>query len=43
MHLAELNTVGRLVASTDDPRVAEFMAALDRINGMGKRMPGLCG
>ena len=39
MHLAELN-VGRLVASTDDPRVAEFMAALDRINGMGKRMPG---
>ena len=39
MHLAELN-VGRLVAPTDDPRVAEFMAALDRINGMGKRMPG---
>ncbi len=39
MHLAELN-IGRLVASTDDPRVAEFMAALDRINGLGKRMPG---
>ncbi|MDF0599230.1 DUF3291 domain-containing protein [Psychromarinibacter sp. C21-152] len=39
MHLAELN-VGRLVAPTDDPRVAEFMAALDRINGLGKRMPG---
>jgi hypothetical protein len=39
MHLAELN-IGRLVADTDDPRVAEFMAALDRINGMGKRMPG---
>jgi hypothetical protein len=38
-HLAELN-VGRLIAPTDDPRVAEFMAALDRINGMGKRMPG---
>ena len=38
-HLAELN-VGRLVAPTDDPRVAEFMANLDRINGMGKRMPG---
>jgi hypothetical protein len=38
-HLAELN-VGRLVAPTDDPRVAEFMQALDRINGMGKRMPG---
>lgn len=39
MHLAELN-IGRLVAPTDDPRVAEFMSALDRINGMGKRMPG---
>jgi hypothetical protein len=38
-HLAELN-VGRLVAPTDDPRVAEFMGALDRINGLGKRMPG---
>lgn len=38
-HLAELN-VGRLVAPTGDPRVAEFMASLDRINGMGKRMPG---
>ncbi len=39
MHLAQLN-VGRLVADTDDPRVAEFMAALDRVNGLGKRMPG---
>ena len=39
MHLAELN-IGRLVAPTDDPRVAEFMEALDRINGLGKRMPG---
>ncbi len=38
-HLAELN-IGRLIAPTDDPRVAEFMQALDRINGMGKRMPG---
>ncbi len=38
-HLAELN-VGRVLADTDDPRVAEFMAALDRINGLGKRMPG---
>ena len=38
-HLAELN-VGRLVAPTDDPRVADFMANLDRINGLGKRMPG---
>jgi hypothetical protein len=39
MHLAELN-VGRLLAPTDDPRVAEFMANLDRVNGLGKRMPG---
>lgn len=39
MHLAELN-VGRLLAPTDDPRVAEFMANLDRINGLGRRMPG---
>ena len=39
MQLAELN-VGRLVAPTDDLRVADFMGALDRINGMGKRMPG---
>ena len=38
-HLAELN-VGRLIAPTDDPRVADFMAALDKINGLGKRMPG---
>ncbi|MGR3615450.1 MAG: DUF3291 domain-containing protein [Paracoccaceae bacterium] len=38
-HLAELN-IGRLIAPTDDPRVAEFMNALDRINGLGKRMPG---
>ncbi len=38
-YLAELN-VGRLIAPTDDPRVAEFMGALDRVNGLGKRMPG---
>ncbi|WP_226553144.1 DUF3291 domain-containing protein [Celeribacter naphthalenivorans] len=38
-HIAELN-IGRLVAEPGDPRVAEFMGALDRINGMGKRMPG---
>jgi len=38
-HLAELN-IGRLLVPTDDPRVAEFMGALDRINGLGKRMPG---
>jgi hypothetical protein len=39
MHLAELN-VRRLIAETTDPRVAEFMNALDAINGLGKRMPG---
>ncbi|MFG5380393.1 DUF3291 domain-containing protein [Yoonia sp. R2-816] len=39
MHLAELN-IGRLIAPTDDPKVAEFMDNLERINGLGKRMPG---
>ena len=39
MHLAELN-VGRLLAPTDDPKVAAFMDALDRVNGLGKRSPG---
>ena len=38
-HLAQLN-IGRLVAEPGDPRVAEFMGALDRINGVGKRSPG---
>jgi hypothetical protein len=39
MHLAELN-VARMVAETSDPRVADFMGALDRVNGIGKRSPG---
>jgi len=39
MHLAELN-VGRLIAPVDDLRVGEFMANLDKINGLAKRMPG---
>lgn len=38
-HLAQLN-IGRLIAPTDDPRVAEFMNALDTVNGLGKRSPG---
>jgi hypothetical protein len=38
-HLAQLN-VGRLVAPPDDPRVAEFMGALDKVNGIAKRSPG---
>ena len=39
MHLAELN-IGRLIAPVDDPRVKDFMDNLDRVNGLGKRMPG---
>lgn len=39
MHLAQLN-IGRLMADTDDPRVAGFMTALDRINALAERMPG---
>lgn len=39
MHLAELN-IGRLLADPADPRVGEFMQNIDRINGLGKRMPG---
>lgn len=38
-HLAEIN-VGRLRAPTDDPLVAEFMDALDEINGLADRSPG---
>lgn len=38
-HLAELN-VGRLVAPTEDPRVGEFMRALDAVNGVAKRSAG---
>lgn len=39
MQLAELN-IGRLIAPQDDPRVADFMTNIARINGLGKRMPG---
>lgn len=38
-HLAELN-VGRLKAPVGDPRVAEFIDNIERINGLGQRMPG---
>ena len=38
-HLAQLN-IGRLVAPTDDPRVAAFMANLDRVNALAERSPG---
>ena len=37
--LAQLN-VGRLVAMPGDPRVAEFMAALDLVNQLGRRSAG---
>lgn len=39
MHLAQLN-IGRLVESVDHPRLADFIGNLDRVNGLGKRMPG---
>lgn len=39
MHLAEVN-IGRLVAEPGDPRIAEFVENLDRINGIAKRSPG---
>jgi hypothetical protein len=42
-HLAQLN-VGRVVAPTDSPVLADFMNALDRINALAEASPGLsCG
>ena len=38
-HLAELN-VGRILAPTDDPVVAEFMDNLDRINALAEQSAG---
>ncbi len=38
-HLAQCN-VGRLVAPTDAPEVAEFMAALGPINALAEATPG---
>lgn len=38
-HLAQLN-VGRMVAPTSAPEVAEFMAALDPINALAEAAPG---
>lgn len=38
-HVAQLN-VGRTVAALDDPRLADFMAWLDRINALAERSPG---
>jgi hypothetical protein len=38
-HLAQLN-VGRVRHPTDDPRMAEFMGALDAVNALAERSPG---
>jgi hypothetical protein len=38
-HVAQLN-VGRLIAPEDDPRVAEFIAALPPINALADASPG---
>jgi hypothetical protein len=39
MHVAELN-IGRLNYPIDDPRMAEFVDNLGRVNAMAERMPG---
>ena len=39
MHLAQLN-IGYPKYDLDDPRMAGFMDNLDRINGLGQKMPG---
>ncbi len=39
MHLAQLN-VGRMAHAFDDPRMADFMGNLDRINAIADRSPG---
>ena len=39
LQLAQIN-IGRLRAPTDDPTIAEFMAALDEINALAERSPG---
>jgi hypothetical protein len=38
-HIAQLN-VGRTVAPSDSPELADFMAALDRINALAESLPG---
>jgi Domain of unknown function (DUF3291) len=39
MHIAELN-IGRFKHPTSDPRMADFMNNLDRINALAERSPG---
>jgi hypothetical protein len=38
-HVAQYN-LARLLAPLDDPSIADFVAALDRINTLGDRTPG---
>jgi len=38
-HLAQLN-VGHIRFPVDDPRMADFMGALDRVNSLAERSPG---
>lgn len=38
-HIAQLN-VGHIRYTTDDPRMAEFMNALDAVNALAERSPG---
>lgn len=38
-HLAQLN-IARLLAPIDSPEIADFVAALDRINTLGEASPG---
>ncbi|TMB98903.1 MAG: DUF3291 domain-containing protein [Chloroflexi bacterium] len=38
-HLAQYN-IARLVAALDDPRIADFVANLDRVNRLGDQSPG---
>lgn len=38
-HLAQIN-IGRLVAPLDDPRIASFLAQLDRVNALAEQTPG---
>lgn len=38
-HLAQLN-IARLLAPLDDPRLADFVANLDRINALAESAPG---
>jgi len=39
MHIAELN-IGRLLYPVDDPRLADFVDNLARVNALAERMPG---